>query len=143
VSHRSFRKRFSSSRPVIHFENRQCGLRAQKILLAHGGIIASDRTRAPFGPVSPMTRRSLIELAAARDLLIMRWAANHARAGSRSRQPYDLRLAPPANCLPGSGSASRIHPGRGPRADERTFPVLPSGIINHHGSKYVLSGIFI
>jgi 2-keto-3-deoxy-L-arabinonate dehydratase len=59
--------------PLIHFENRQCGLRAQKILLAEGGIIACDRTRAPFGPVSPRTRRGLIELAARRDLLIMRW----------------------------------------------------------------------
>src|ERR1700750_1394351 len=60
--------------PLIHFENRQCGLRAQKILLAQGGIVASDRTRAPFGPVSPRTRRGLIELAASRDPLIMRWA---------------------------------------------------------------------
>jgi 2-keto-3-deoxy-L-arabinonate dehydratase len=60
--------------PLIHFENRQCGLRAQKILLAEGGIIASDRTRAPLGPVSPRTRRGLTELAAARDLLVMRWA---------------------------------------------------------------------
>jgi len=60
--------------PLIHFENRQCGLRGQKILLAEGGIIASDRTRAPFGPVSPRTRRGLIELAARHDPLIMRWA---------------------------------------------------------------------
>jgi 4-hydroxy-tetrahydrodipicolinate synthase len=60
--------------PLIHFENRQCGLRAQKILLAEGGIIACDRTRAPFGPVSPRTRRGLIELAARHDLLILRWA---------------------------------------------------------------------
>jgi 4-hydroxy-tetrahydrodipicolinate synthase len=60
--------------PLIHFENRQCGLRAQKILLTEGGVIASDRTRAPLGPVSPRTRRGLIELAAARDLLVMRWA---------------------------------------------------------------------
>ena len=60
--------------PLIHFENRQCGLRAQKILLAEGGIIASDRTRAPLGPVSPRTRRGLIELATLRDLLILRWA---------------------------------------------------------------------
>jgi 2-keto-3-deoxy-L-arabinonate dehydratase len=60
--------------PLIHFENRQCGLRAQKILLAEGGIIACDRTRAPLGPVPPQTRRGLIELAAARDLLVMRWA---------------------------------------------------------------------
>jgi 4-hydroxy-tetrahydrodipicolinate synthase len=60
--------------PLIHFENRQCGLRAQKILLREGGIIASDRTRAPIGPVSSRTRQGLIELALARDLLIMRWA---------------------------------------------------------------------
>jgi len=59
--------------PLIHFENRQCGLRAQKILLAEGGIIASELTRAPLAPVSPRTRRGLIELAAARDLLVMRW----------------------------------------------------------------------
>jgi 2-keto-3-deoxy-L-arabinonate dehydratase len=59
--------------PLIHFENRQCGLRAQKILLAEGGVIACDRTRAPFGPVSPRTRRGLIELAARHDLLILRW----------------------------------------------------------------------
>ncbi|MGH3169638.1 MAG: hypothetical protein ACRDN0_27640 [Trebonia sp.] len=60
--------------PLIHFENRQCGLRAQKILLKEGGIIAAERTRAPFGPVSPRTRRGLIELASARDPLILRWA---------------------------------------------------------------------
>ena len=60
--------------PLIHFENRQCGLRAQKILLAEGGIVASDRTRAPLGPVSPRTRRGLLELAKARDPLILRWA---------------------------------------------------------------------
>jgi 2-keto-3-deoxy-L-arabinonate dehydratase len=60
--------------PLIHFENRQCGLRAQKILLAEGGIIGSDRTRAPLGPVSPRTRRGLIELARKRDPLVLRWA---------------------------------------------------------------------
>jgi 4-hydroxy-tetrahydrodipicolinate synthase len=60
--------------PLIHFENRQCGLRAQKILLAEGGIIGSDRTRAPLGPVSPRTGRGLIELARSRDLLVLRWA---------------------------------------------------------------------
>jgi 4-hydroxy-tetrahydrodipicolinate synthase len=59
--------------PLIHFENRQCGLRAQKILLAEGGIIGSDRTRAPLRPVSPRTRRGLIELARQRDPLILRW----------------------------------------------------------------------
>ncbi|HEX6527382.1 MAG TPA: dihydrodipicolinate synthase family protein [Streptosporangiaceae bacterium] len=60
--------------PLLHFENRQCGLRAQKILLADGGIIGSERTRAPFGPVSPRTRRGLLDLARARDPLVLRWA---------------------------------------------------------------------
>jgi 2-keto-3-deoxy-L-arabinonate dehydratase len=59
--------------PLIHFENRQCGLRAQKILLAEGGIIGCDRTRAPLAPVPERTQRGLIELASARDLLILRW----------------------------------------------------------------------
>ncbi len=59
--------------PLIHFENRQCGLRAQKILLAEGGIIAWDGTRAPLGPVSPRTRRGLLELAVRQDPLILRW----------------------------------------------------------------------
>jgi 4-hydroxy-tetrahydrodipicolinate synthase len=59
--------------PLIHFENRQCGLRAQKILLAEGGIIGCDRTRAPLGPVSPRTRGGLLELAARHDPLILRW----------------------------------------------------------------------
>jgi len=60
--------------PLIHFENRQCGLRAQKILLHEGGIIGSERTRAPLGPVAPRTRRGLVELARERDPLILRWA---------------------------------------------------------------------
>lgn len=60
--------------PLIHFENRQCGLRAQKILLAEGGIITSDHTRAPLRPVPPRTRRGLVELATRRDPLILRWA---------------------------------------------------------------------
>ena len=60
--------------PLIHFENRQCGLRAQKILLMEGAIIGCDQTRAPLRPVSPRVRRGLIELATARDPLIMRWA---------------------------------------------------------------------
>jgi 4-hydroxy-tetrahydrodipicolinate synthase len=60
--------------PLISFENRQCGLRAQKIVLAEGGVIRSARTRAPLGPVSPRTRNRLLELARRRDLLALRWA---------------------------------------------------------------------
>ncbi|MCP2166867.1 dihydrodipicolinate synthase family protein [Goodfellowiella coeruleoviolacea] len=59
--------------PLIHFENRQCGLRAQKILMAEGGIIGSERTRAPLGPVSPRTRAGLVELAKRYDPLVLNW----------------------------------------------------------------------
>lgn len=60
--------------PLIHYENRQCGLRAQKILLAEGGVIGSERTRAPLAPVSPRTRAGLVELARRHDPLVLRWA---------------------------------------------------------------------
>ncbi|GAA4862576.1 dihydrodipicolinate synthase family protein [Saccharopolyspora rosea] len=61
--------------PLIHFENRQCGLRAQKVLLVEGGVIGSARTRAPLAPLSPATRAGLVELARKRDLFVLRWAA--------------------------------------------------------------------
>jgi 4-hydroxy-tetrahydrodipicolinate synthase len=61
--------------PMIHFENRQCGLRATKVLMAEGGIIASDATRAPFGPLPPLARAGLLEHARRRDPLVLRWAA--------------------------------------------------------------------
>ena len=32
--------------PLIHYENRQCGLRATKVLMFEGKIIASEATRA-------------------------------------------------------------------------------------------------
>jgi len=60
--------------PIIHFENRQCGLRASKILMKEGGIIASEATRAPFGPVPPAIREGLIAHARRRDPLVLRWA---------------------------------------------------------------------
>ena len=60
--------------PMIHFENRQCGLRATKILLKEGGIIGSAATRAPFGPVAPAIERGLIAHARRRNPLILRWA---------------------------------------------------------------------
>lgn len=60
--------------PMIHFENRQCGLRATKILMKEGGIITSEATRAPFGPVSPAIREGLIAHAQRRSPLILRWA---------------------------------------------------------------------
>jgi len=60
--------------PLIHFENRQCGLVAAKYLMREGGIIGSDRTRAPFGGIPAQTGRELIELARRKDALVLRWA---------------------------------------------------------------------
>jgi 4-hydroxy-tetrahydrodipicolinate synthase len=60
--------------PLIHYENRQCGLAAAKIVLAEGGIIASARTRAPFPEVGAVVRDELLELARNRDALALRWA---------------------------------------------------------------------
>ncbi|MFF2246235.1 dihydrodipicolinate synthase family protein [Arthrobacter sp. NPDC058130] len=60
--------------PFIHFENRQCGLRATKVLMKEGNIIGSDKTRAPIGELHPDTRSQLIELAKRHDPLVLRWA---------------------------------------------------------------------
>src|SRR5207247_9519599 len=65
---------YERSLPLINFENRQCGLRATKVLLYEGGIIACDRTRRPMRPLHPTTRAGLLELAQRLDPLILRWA---------------------------------------------------------------------
>ena len=59
--------------PLIHFENRQCGLRAAKVLLHEGGVIASEATRQPLGPLPKPTREGLLELARRRDPLALHW----------------------------------------------------------------------
>ncbi len=59
--------------PLIHYENRQCGLRAAKVLLHEGGIIGSEATRRPIGPLPAWARDGLLELARRRDPLILRW----------------------------------------------------------------------
>jgi 2-keto-3-deoxy-L-arabinonate dehydratase len=59
--------------PMIHFENRQCGLRATKVLMAEGGIIDSETTRAPFGPLPARIREGLLEHARRRKPLALRW----------------------------------------------------------------------
>lgn len=60
--------------PFIHFENRQCGLRATKVLMKEGGIISSDKTRAPITELHPDTRSQLIDMAKRKDPLVLRWA---------------------------------------------------------------------
>ena len=59
--------------PLIHYENRQCGLRAAKVLMHEGGVIASEATRRPFGPLPKPARDGLLELARRRDPLVLRW----------------------------------------------------------------------
>jgi dihydrodipicolinate synthase/N-acetylneuraminate lyase len=65
---------YDRSLPLIQYENRQCGLRATKVLMQEGDIIACDRTRPPTPPLHPATRAGLIELARIADPLILRWA---------------------------------------------------------------------
>lgn len=60
--------------PLINFENRQCNLRATKVLLEEGGIIKSAHTRHPFLPLPAATRAGLLDLARRVDPLILRWA---------------------------------------------------------------------
>ncbi len=60
--------------PLINFENRQCNLRATKVLMEEGGIIRSAATRHPFTPLHPDTRTGLLDLARRVDPLILRWA---------------------------------------------------------------------
>ncbi|MFD1714485.1 dihydrodipicolinate synthase family protein [Amnibacterium flavum] len=65
--------RWESVLPLIHYENRQCGLRAAKIALAAGKVIASDRSRAPFDDVSRDTRTELLRLLRRADPLVLNW----------------------------------------------------------------------
>ena len=59
--------------PLINYQNRQCGLRATKTVMAAGGVIRSDAVRHPLEPLHPGTRAGLLELAAAANPLALRW----------------------------------------------------------------------
>jgi 2-keto-3-deoxy-L-arabinonate dehydratase len=59
--------------PLINFENRQCGLRACKTVMAEGGVIKSDAVRHPLERLHPATRAGLLELAAEVSPLVLRW----------------------------------------------------------------------
>ncbi len=59
--------------PLIHYENRQCGLRAAKVLLHEAGIITGEATRRPLGPLPKAAREGLLELARRHDPLVLRW----------------------------------------------------------------------
>jgi 2-keto-3-deoxy-L-arabinonate dehydratase len=59
--------------PLINYENRQCGLRATKTVMAEGGVIASDAVRHPLEPLHPATRAGLIELVRSLSPVASRW----------------------------------------------------------------------
>jgi dihydrodipicolinate synthase/N-acetylneuraminate lyase len=59
--------------PLINYENRQCGLRATKTVMAAGGVIKSDAVRHPLEPLHPATRAGLLELAAEVNPISLRW----------------------------------------------------------------------
>jgi 2-keto-3-deoxy-L-arabinonate dehydratase len=65
---------YERSLPLILYENRQCGLRATKVLMQEGGIIACERPRAPTSALHPATRAGLVDLARRLDPLVLRWA---------------------------------------------------------------------
>ena len=59
--------------PLVNFENRQCGLRATKAVMAEGGVIKSEAVRHPLEPLHPATRAGLLELARMVDPVALRW----------------------------------------------------------------------
>ena len=64
---------YSRLLPLINYENRQCGLRAAKTVLAEGRVIKSDAVRHPLQPLDPATRAGLLELAGELNPLALRW----------------------------------------------------------------------
>ncbi|PHP66668.1 dihydrodipicolinate synthase family protein [Zhengella mangrovi] len=59
--------------PLINHENRQCGLRATKVVMKEGGVIGSDHVRHPLKPMSARTRERLLSLARDLDVLALSW----------------------------------------------------------------------
>ena len=59
--------------PLINLENRQCGLRACKVIMKQGGVIKSDAVRHPLEPLPELARNKLIKLAKDLDLIALRW----------------------------------------------------------------------
>lgn len=60
--------------PLINYENRQCGLRAAKTVMAAGGVITSDHVRHPMRPMHPATKAGLLELAREVAPLALNWS---------------------------------------------------------------------
>jgi dihydrodipicolinate synthase/N-acetylneuraminate lyase len=59
--------------PLINYENRQCGLRAAKTVMAAGGVIKSDAVRHPLEALHPATREGLLEITRELNPLALSW----------------------------------------------------------------------
>jgi dihydrodipicolinate synthase/N-acetylneuraminate lyase len=59
--------------PLINYENRQCGLRATKTVMAEGKVIKSDAVRHPLERMHPATKAGLLELAGELNPIALRW----------------------------------------------------------------------
>ena len=59
--------------PLLNYENRQCGLRATKTVMAAGGVIRSDAVRHPLEALHPATRAGLLQLAGELKPLALHW----------------------------------------------------------------------
>lgn len=59
--------------PLINHENRQCGLRACKVVFKEGGVIGSDHVRHPLTPLGERTRARLLQLASDLDIIALKW----------------------------------------------------------------------
>ena len=59
--------------PLINHENRQCGLRATKVVMKEGGVIGSDHVRHPLKPMTDRTKDRLLQLSRDLDLIALRW----------------------------------------------------------------------
>jgi len=66
-------KQWEKCLPLINHENRQCGLRAAKVVFKEGGVIASDHVRHPLKPMTERTRTRLLQLAAELDVMALKW----------------------------------------------------------------------
>ena len=61
--------------PLINFENRQCGFRACKTAMKHGGVIKSDFVRHPTPALPQSTADELIRIAKTLNPLVLSWGA--------------------------------------------------------------------
>ena len=89
--------------PLINYENRQCGLRATKTVMAEGGVIKSDAVRHPLAPLRSGDARRPARARRELNPLALRWG----RSGLTGRALLDA-----ARTLSGARQAGVSRPRR-------------------------------